>query len=42
MPKETLRPGQAIWFRDWRGQACVAHSAEDALRSIGALTRKAV
>ncbi|MDO8707009.1 MAG: hypothetical protein Q7J84_18940 [Sulfuricaulis sp.] len=36
-PKGKLKPGQALWFRDWRGQACVAHTAEEALKSIGAI-----
>jgi len=36
-PKGLLSPGQTLWFRDWRGQACIAHTAEEALRSIGAL-----
>lgn len=38
-PKEKLRPGQEVWFTEWRGQACVAHSAEEALLSIGAIRR---
>jgi hypothetical protein len=40
MPKEQLRPGQRAWMESWRGQACVAHSCEEALYSIGALKRK--
>ena len=40
MPKGKLTPGQAVWMRDWRGQACVAHTPEEALLSIGALKRR--
>ena len=37
MPKSSLEPGQRRWMESWRGQACVAHSPEEALRSIGAI-----
>ena len=36
-PGEQLRPGQRKWIDVWRGQACVAYSAEEALRIIGAV-----
>lgn len=42
MPGEKLNDLQRLWFEEWRGQACVAHTAEEALRSIGALTRRLV
>lgn len=37
LPGETLNPLQSVWFENWRGQACVAHTEEEALRSIGAM-----
>ena len=37
LPKETLNPLQRVWFEGWKGQACVAHTAEEALLSIGAI-----
>lgn len=39
MPRETLNDLQRPWFENWRGQACVAHTIEEALYSIGALRR---
>lgn len=42
MPNETLNALQDEWFIGWKGQACVAHSAEEALLSVGALTRTTV
>lgn len=38
LPKEGLNVMQRVWFEGWKGQACVAHSAEEALRSIGAVS----
>ena len=35
--KGKLRPGQRVWMEGWKGQACVAHSPDEALRSIGAV-----
>ena len=37
MPGGKLKPGQRVWMEGWKGQACVAHSPEEALRSIGAM-----
>lgn len=39
LPGEPLNDLQRVWMEGWRGQACVAHTPEEALRSIGALTR---
>ncbi len=36
-PGKKLKPGQRLWFEAWKGQACVATTAEEALRSIGAI-----
>lgn len=38
--KEGLNDLQRVWMECWRGQACVAHTVEEALLSIGALTRR--
>lgn len=37
LPSEKASTGQRIWMEGWKGQACVAHTAEEALRSIGAM-----
>ena len=37
LPGEKLNDLQRVWFEGWKGQACVAHSPEEALRSIGAV-----
>lgn len=39
LPKETLNDLQRHWLEGWKGQGCVAHTEEDALRAVGALTR---
>ncbi len=33
----TLTPAEVAWLRDWRGQAAVCYTVEDALRAIGAM-----
>lgn len=32
-----LTPDQETWFGEWRGQACVVHTVNEALQSIGVL-----
>ncbi len=33
----TLTPAEVAWLRDWRGQAAVCYTVDDALRAIGAM-----
>ena len=39
LPGEDLNARQRVWFEGWKGQACVAHSPQEALLSIGAVKR---
>ena len=39
IPGEDLNALQRAWFDGWKGHACVAHSPQEALLSIGATKR---
>lgn len=38
---KKLRPSQADWHRDWRGQVCVLRTAEDAIELLRGLYPRA-